>query len=230
MTESCVHNALSRVKSKRTRDAVHFARMTFDDRPDPAKRLEQARVARGFSSGRAAAEYFGWNPYTYAQHESGLRGITRGAKRYAAALGVSEAWLLTGEGDELVVSVPLISWVSAGGLRRQEGVTSAEIDRYVPVANLPKGDWIALTVAGDSMNRIAPEGAIIIVNHSEDTLVNDRFYVFALETGEATFKRWRATPEPMLQPYSTNLDHLSIPAKGREFYVLGRVRRVITDI
>ncbi len=43
--------------------------------------------------------YFGWNYDTYAQHENGTRGIGRAADRYAAAFRVSEAWLLTGEGD-----------------------------------------------------------------------------------------------------------------------------------
>lgn len=130
----------------------------------------------------------------------------------------------------MVVSVPLVSWVSAGNLKPSEGVTSADIERYVPVANLPRGDWIALTVSGDSMNRIAPEGSIIIVNRADDSLINDRFYIFALEGGDATFKRFRRQPRPMLQPFSTNLDHLSMPVDGDELYVIGRVRRVITDV
>jgi hypothetical protein len=72
--------------------------MKFDDRPEPAKRLEQARIARGFSDAREATLAFGWNYHTYAQHENGTRGIVRAASRYAKAYGVSEAWLLTGTG------------------------------------------------------------------------------------------------------------------------------------
>jgi len=225
-----VHNAHIGVKSKCTCDPVHFALMDFDDRPEAAKRLEEARVARGFKSARAAAEFFGWKYDSYAQHESGLRGLTRSARRYASAYGVSEGWLLTGEGNEEITSVPLVSWVSAGTLKKSDGVTSAEIERYVPVANLPRGDWMALTVRGDSMDRVAPEGSIIVLNHADDTLLNDRFYVFSLEGGDATFKRYRSSPRPMLQPFSTNLDHMSIPANDGEFYVVGRVRRVITDV
>lgn len=88
---------------------VQFAHMSYDDRPDPAKRLEQARRARNFKNPKEAAAYFGWVYETYIQHEQGTRGITRAAGRYASAFRVSEGWLLTGEGqgpsgDDLKVS------------------------------------------------------------------------------------------------------------------------------
>ncbi|GAA0588973.1 S24 family peptidase [Paenochrobactrum glaciei] len=72
--------------------------MTQDDRPAPAKRLEEARIARGFKTATAACEYFGWNYVSYSQHESGQRGLSRAAERYATAFRVGEGWLLTGEG------------------------------------------------------------------------------------------------------------------------------------
>ncbi|WP_245488379.1 helix-turn-helix transcriptional regulator [Mesorhizobium sp. Pch-S] len=73
--------------------------MDFDDRPEFAKRLEQARTQRGFRSAKEAARFFGWTYETYIQHEQGIRGISRAAARYAEAFRVSEGWLLTGEGS-----------------------------------------------------------------------------------------------------------------------------------
>lgn len=73
--------------------------MTYDDRPDAAKRLEQARIARGFKTAKEACTFFGWNYETYAQHENGTRGIVRASKKYAKAFRVREGWLLTGEGE-----------------------------------------------------------------------------------------------------------------------------------
>lgn len=70
-----------------------------DTRPDFAKRLEQARIARGFKTAKSACEFFGWNYNSYAQHEQGNRGIGRVSAQYARAYRVSEAWLLTGEGN-----------------------------------------------------------------------------------------------------------------------------------
>lgn len=72
--------------------------MSFDDRPDFAKRLEQARIERGFRTAKEAARYYGWIYETYIQHEQGIRGISRAAGKYAKAFRVSEGWLLTGEG------------------------------------------------------------------------------------------------------------------------------------
>lgn len=163
--------------------------------------------------------------------KKGREGVsTKTITALAPVLQTTPGWLLNEEGEQAIEHIPLVSWVSAGNLRRSEGVTEADIEKYVPVCNLPKGDWIALEVSGDSMNRIAPEGSILVVNRADDTLLNDRYYVFALEGGEATFKRYRRDPRPMLQPFSTNLDHLSIPVSEDEFYVIGRVRRVITDL
>ncbi len=72
---------------------------TMDDRPAPAQRLELARIVRGFKTAKDAATFFGWAYVTYAQHESGERGIGRQSAKYAAAFRVSEGWLLTGEGE-----------------------------------------------------------------------------------------------------------------------------------
>jgi len=70
----------------------------IDTRPDFAVRLEQARKLRGFKTARSACDFFGWNYNSYAQHEQGIRGISRVADKYAKAFRVSVAWLLTGEG------------------------------------------------------------------------------------------------------------------------------------
>lgn len=164
---------------------------------------------------------------------NGHRPISKkAAEAYANAFGRSAGWYLFGEDGEApdIRKVPLVSPVSASRLKRREGVTPAEIERYVHVDNLESGDWIALTVDGDSMNRVALDGAIIIVNRADDGLVDGKFYVFRTEEGETTFKMFKASPM-RLQPFSTNLDHMSIPVlDDGNLYVFGRVRRVIQDV
>lgn len=125
--------------------------------------------------------------------------------------------------------VPLLSWVSAGHLAWQEGISNVDMKKHVITADLPKGKWVALTVEGNSMDRIAPSGATIFVDTSDNRLKEDRYYVFSAESGEATFKRYRAGSPPRLQPFSTDPDQETIPApEGMK--VLGRVRRVVTDL
>lgn len=76
---------------------------TVCDMTTPGKRLEQARLAAGFSSSRAAAMNFGWPVSTYNSHErsgepGGREYKARAATQYAVAFGVSSSWLLFGQG------------------------------------------------------------------------------------------------------------------------------------
>jgi hypothetical protein len=96
--------------------------MDYDDRPDFAKRLEQARIARNFEHAKDATRFHGWVYETYIQHEQGIRGISRAAAKYAKAFKVSEGWLLTGEGKgpeakaapELGYGLGIYGYVGAG--------------------------------------------------------------------------------------------------------------------
>lgn len=149
------------------------------------------------------------------------------AERLAPALNVSP--------EELVFPaikksrVPLVSWVSAGRLAGQDGIRPGDIKKFTQAMDLPKGDYIALEVSGDSMDRIAPDGATIFVNRADKRLVDNKFYVFTSPEGEATFKRYRAGNPPRLQPFSTNPNNETIfPPEGTT--IIGRVRRVIIDI
>lgn len=209
----------------------HYVRM----RELPKDRLKQARVNAGFESVADAARAFrDINQHTLTSHENGNRPVSRkAAQTYGRAFGVEPGWILFGDRADLefpgLYRVPVLSMVSAGNLREQAGVTPSDIERWIQVADLPAGEWIALGVEGDSMNRIAPDGSTILVNRADDKLIDGKFYVFSLEGGEATFKRYKRSPYEMLQPFSTNPDHVSIPATG-DLYVFGRAKRVITDI
>lgn len=67
---------------------------------DSNDRLREARIKAGFKSARSAAIRFGWTPSTYSSHENAQTPLpVEAAKRYAKAFKVSQAWLLTGEGE-----------------------------------------------------------------------------------------------------------------------------------
>lgn len=137
--------------------------MTYDDRPDPAKRLEQARTDRGFATPRDATNYFGWSYDTYIQHENGIRGITRAADTYAKAYRVSKAWLLTGQGEKAERRVvKLVGYVGAGA--RIYPVDGTEGDQVLDEVELdfplPEGT-VAAVVRGDSMLPVFEDGDLI---------------------------------------------------------------------
>jgi SOS-response transcriptional repressor LexA len=202
---------------------------------EPKDRLAKARLAAGYENPTAAAKAIrSINKNTLISHENGNRAISRkAAESYARLFDVQAGWLLYGENAPEATGeyeIPLVSMVSAGHLKRQEAVTPAEVEKWIRLSDLPPGDWIALTVDGTSMDRIAPEGSTLIVNRSDDLLIDGKFYIFALGGGEATFKTYRRSPE-RLQPFSTNPDHMSIPVTDdTDLYVFGRVRRVIQEV
>lgn len=170
-----------------------------------------------------------------------LRGKSKAPRgqsltRLAEALGVSAEWLMTGDGNiappdkqahDAKVRAPLISWVSAGVMAFPD--VSEEMIGWVEETGLdPDGDWIALKVVGDSMDRISPPESIIFVDRRDKVLVPNACYVISNGDGEATYKRFR--PNPMrFEPVSTNPNHETI-YPTREPLIVGRVKKSIIDM
>ena len=71
-----------------------------DEQIDPqARRLREARRARGYETGKAAALAHGWSVSFYGSNENGYRRLTiNSATKYAKAFKVSVGWLLDGMG------------------------------------------------------------------------------------------------------------------------------------
>ena len=201
--------------------------MDIAPKPDWAQRLEEARKRRGFETAKDAARFFGWSYASYAQHENGTRGIVRTAAKYAKAFRVSEAWLLTGEGEPgSALQVPLLSWISAGLMLRDD--IADEALGTLSVADLPPGDWIALKVVGDSMDRISPPDSVIFVDRKDKELVPNALYVIADDEGNASYKRFRPGPPRRFEPVSVNHAHEPIIPE-HDPVIVGRVKRSVLD-
>jgi SOS-response transcriptional repressor LexA len=203
----------------------------------PAARLQWARKKHGrYDTPTDAARAFGWTVSTYLGHENADRTPSRAAaKRYAKAYGVRWEWLLEAEGaptpssNREIVSVPLLSWVSAGQLTDATSQIQVEDVPLLAFADLGRGEFFALQVQGDSMDRISPDGSTIVVNRADRELVTGRCYVFSVR-GATTYKRWNAEP-PYLAPYSTNPTHQPVFIRRlRDMEVVGRVRRTMLNL
>ncbi|MCX5581349.1 LexA family protein [Kaistia terrae] len=152
-------------------------------------------------------------------HGSDPRGATRDQIRQLAD-GPSAASAL--------IRVPLISWISAGALKETANISGWEDIPHLEMADLPPGDWIALEVGGDSMDRISPPGSIIVANRRDTRLVPNACYVIGDQDGNATYKRWRPNPS-RFEPVSTNPDHEALFPTS-EPTIIGRVRRSIINM
>lgn len=207
------------------------------EREERAKRLVMARKNAGFAGPKAIVDRFGWNPNVYKAHESGRNGFgIADAKKYAKAFKVNLNWLQFGIGDALdpeerpvsVADVPKISWVSAGQLTEQAPITDFSEFATVAALDLPDGDWIALEVEGNSMNKISPPGSIIFVNRRDKRLAPNALYVVADETGAATYKRYRPNDNPPFQPAS--YEEVPPPEFQGAVTIVGRVRRSVIEM
>lgn len=203
-------------------------------------RIAEERQARGLSQ-QALADKVTRLGYKITQ--SGIDRIEkrdserpRGLPEIARALELVEHWLRTGKGPKHPPEEPvpgqdqtrvnLISWVSAGKLLRDD-VAEDILDVLVATA-LPKGEWIALRVDGDSMDRISPPGSVIFINTKDKRLIANALYVIADEDGNATYKRYRPGPPPRFEPVSTN-GNLEPIFPENEPAIIGRVRRTMLD-
>lgn len=126
-----------------------------------------------------------------------------------------------------IVEIALINWVNAGNPADAPFESQDQIKLLF--AGLGRGEFFATRVEGDSMNRVSPDGSIIVVNQSDIKLVSGRFYIFSIK-GEPTYKIWQEGNPPFLKPYSTNPAHNPIIVHRRELVVIGRVCRSVLDL
>ena len=202
---------------------------------EPKHRLQQARERAGYQSAADAARRIrAINQNTLTSNENGNRAISRKmAEVYAQVFNVSAGWLLYGEEPTAErTAVPLVSWVSAGGLAETNTVLHEDdAIRYEYLSDLdPGGDWIALRVQGRSMDKISPEDSIIFVNRKEKLLVPNACYIITDGQGGATYKRYR--PPNRFEPVSTKASEFEVItfAEGREPEVIGRVRKTVLSL
>ena len=125
-----------------------------------------------------------------------------------------------------VHEVPLVSWVEAGALTEMvDPYAVGDASEYIPVTH-QRNTLIALRVNGQSMNRIAPDGSIVIVDYADKSLISGQYYVVKIDN-RATFKRFRSDPA-RLEPDSTEA-HETVFIQ-EETDVVGRVIQVINQL
>jgi len=173
-----------------------------------------------------------WRRAVQAGKNPGASTLT--LSKLAVVLKTNVPWLTEEVGDEnsletslmFVREVPLVSWISAGVLS-----SDLAIDEAIGTAKaaLGDGDWIALRVEGESMDRISPPGSIIFVDRSDRRLVTGGFYVIDDGEGNSTYKRFQAQPRMRFEPVSKNKE---LPAiyPDNEPTIVGRVKLTMLDL
>jgi transcriptional regulator with XRE-family HTH domain len=171
------------------------------------------------------AEKTGLSATYISRMERGERNVSlKNLQKMAEALGVAPSELIE---QKPVADVPILSWVSAGMMARDD--VQQDVIGEIRMYDLdPRGEWIALRVEGDSMDRISPPGSLILVDLTDKALVPNACYIITDSDNQATYKRFRSNPS-RFEPVSTNPSHDPIYPDG-EPAVIGRVRRSLIDM
>lgn len=231
-----MHSAIVHYALEKRKCLSHYpTRYAFNMDDTPGERLKSARTAAGYGSTVDAAAALGVSQSTYAQHENGIRGIPKDkAPLYARRFKVSEEWLLYGkggnkpsfpEGAEPTMPIPLLGDVPAGPWA--EAIKKSHHFIPAPAAGMPAAAY-ALKVRGDSMDRVARDGATIVVDPTDFDLFERRLFVVRNGDGEVTFKQYREGPARLV-PCSTNAAHKVIPITSKDYEIVGRVIKIILD-
>ena len=193
-----------------------------------AKRLSQAAIARQLKITREAVSQWERGKSTPPPTRMG---------KLAELLGRGTEWLATGRGrGDTVEGLPLCGDVAAGVWSEPRSSQEAEFER-VPVApdpRYPVGAQYALKVRGNSVNKVAGDGAIVacvdILEAGMDPRPGDLVVVERKRGGlvEATVKRLRATEGVLeLWPESDDPSHQDMlplrPVKGETEVVIRAV-------
>lgn len=192
-------------------------------RPD---RVKERRLELRLSQGDLA-KAVGVTQQAIQQIEDGKTARPRKLKELAEALQCTSEWLLGGsKAPDRPEGVGLIDRVSAGQLAEIiDNYQPGDADEWVDYP-AKHSKVVALRVKGNSMNRVSPDGSIIIVDLLQREMTSNRLYIVKIGE-EATFKRYRANP-PRLEPDSTEA-HDAIYLEGVDHQPLGRVLRTMMD-
>lgn len=204
------------------------------------RRVAEARKALDISQAELGSRV-GMRQQGIGEIEAGTVRRPRLLRELARELEVSEEWLLYATGGaapppkqkaeeaDRFSEVPLIDFVTAGRFARPASQLPVEDVPLLAFADLGRGDFFAARVKGDSMDRISPDGSIIVINRANKVLVAGKAYVVLGPDG-TTYKIWQDDP-PRLEPFSTNPSHKTFFLKrARDMEVIGRVRRTVLDL
>jgi SOS-response transcriptional repressor LexA len=130
-----------------------------------------------------------------------------------------EAVLAPEDLSHRIRTIPHLGSVPAGKFTAAEQTGG----RRIPVADpeTPPNAY-SLTVSGNSMDLIVPDGTMLVIDPDDKALWPGRRYVIQTEDGQATFKEFQADPARLV-PCSSDDSHQEILLGSEPIVVAGRV-------
>lgn len=158
-----------------------------------ANKIAEARIAKGWNQ-KELAERLGTTQQVVSRYENGERDPKASViAAMSAELGVTISYLLGLEGaietkeDESPSMFPVFGRIAAGTPR--EALEQSDAVHWVSpylAESHPHAFW--LTVSGNSMNRLFPDGSLVLIDPETETRNGDISVVF-VNGDDATLKR-----------------------------------------
>lgn len=193
------------------------------------------------------AEKVGAKTYTTISKWESDENFPKGKdlKILAELFGVSADFLLgiepsvqtfqTSECHDTDIELPLYGDVAAGALAELESidvwdVKTVKLPKFLLPQSMLSDKLFAMHVNGDSMDKIIPNGSLIVVKPIEQSLYNDGDIVVFSYNGEYSLKRYRPNAMEgfvLFEADSINPDFKNIPISKSELFEANMYGKVI---
>ena len=125
--------------------------------------------------------------------------------------------------------VPIVSWVSAGKMIEAiQALHPGSEDESVYVT-FATDKLFALRTRGNSMNRRAADGTVIVVNPEDRNPIDGKAYIVAID-GNVMFRVYRANPIRFEADSDDPEYGVIVPREDSEVAIIGRVIKAIADM
>ena len=205
-------------------------------------RIVQRLGATGLGA-REACRMAGLHPDTLRNIKRGLESGTgsrtglssRTIAALAPVLGTTSAWLMEGSIEAPGAAAPdggatlsLVDWTDVGLYAAPNKPVPSDRNLGEQCGRWPNG-YFATRVPDNAMNRLSPAGSYIVVDRGERSTSEGLSYLAVLD-GVTMFRRWFAQPE-RAEPFSSDpAFKIEYITPGRDWRIIGRVRRTLLDI
>lgn len=161
--------------------------------------------------------------------EQGQRQLTEDwMRRLSRALRCEIVDILTTDNVMLVnkplVTTIIVGWGDLAAFDPQAGLD--ETADWLEVSYLRK-TLVALAVVDDTMNRVAPKAAHIVVDYEDRKLIDGKYYVITENGTDFLFRRFRGNP-PRFETHTTG--DIQTVFQTETLIIYGRVVQVIHDL
>lgn len=128
-----------------------------------------------------------------------------------------------------MIRVPIIPWAHVAKLADLSTALPVNSGDWTAFADLGAGDFFAVQIKGDAMDRVSPNGSLVVVNRSDRKLLKECFYLAEVR-GQVVYRQWQTSPPALVPASIKGTQKMIYLNRAQDVTVIGRVRRTVLDL